>query len=351
MKILFVDFKSSENYDFQYMSSYSLGGTESTVLRVARELAKDHEVFISQINRKKTYHEQNIHFIQHDDGLLFRKAPPDRIIILRKQRLLNIYRNQYPDAKLFVWIHNFQKYESLGRRHLITKSGATMICVSRHHQKHTDNIMNGPLSWLSRVLSLQYKRVAITFIYNPVDELFSKNNSPVNRNKLLFFSTANKGLAMVVEHFNKLLVQAPNYQLYIAGSTPKQIRDTVTETKLIESDSVIMLGKIPKDEIINHLRQSFCLFYPQNIHPETFGLVYVEANCTGTPVLTHSFGSASEIINDEEQLVDARDSSSIIERLLKWKKHGRPEVSCQEKFRLPNIMKRWKKVLELNESP
>ena len=90
MKILFVDFKSSENYDFQYMSSYSLGGTESTVLRVARELAKDHEVFISQINRKKTYHEQNIHFIQHDDGLLFRKAPPDRIIILRKQRLLNI---------------------------------------------------------------------------------------------------------------------------------------------------------------------------------------------------------------------------------------------------------------------
>lgn len=348
MKILFVDFKSSENYDFQYMHSNSLGGTQSTVLRVARELAIEHEVYISQINRDTPYQEQGIHFIHHDDGLLFRESPPDRIIILRKQRLLKIYSNRYPDAKLFVWIHNFQKYEALGRRHLVTQSSAKIICVSHHHQKHTDNIMNGPLSWLVRAPAFQYGKVPITFIYNPVDEAFSKSESPVDRNKLLFFSTANKGLTMVVEHFGKLLQRAPDYRLYIAGSTLEQVRDTVTNTKLLKSNSVIVLGKIPREEIINHLHQSFCLFYPQNIHPETFGLVYIEANCTGTPVLAHPFGSAAEVVNDEEQLVDARDSSAVIERLLRWRENGRPVVSCQERFRLQGIVKRWKEVLELN---
>ncbi len=348
MKILFVDFKSSENYDFQYMHSNSLGGTESTVLRIARELATEHEVYISQINREKPYHEESIHFIHYNDGLLFKKSPPDRIIILRKQKLLKIYSNRYPDAKLFVWIHNFQKYEALGRRHLVTKSGAKIICVSRHLQEHTDKIMNGPVSWLSRIFTFQYQKAPITFIYNPVDEAFSKNNTPIDKNKLLFFSAAYKGLSMVVKHFSKLLQQDPSYRLYIAGSTSERIRNILKDNELDNSKSITILGKIPREEVITHLRQSFCLFYPQNIHPETFGMVFIEANCTGTPVLAHPFGSAVEIINDEEQLVDARDPSTIISRVLNWKENGRPVVSCQERFKLPGIMERWKEVLELN---
>ena len=83
------------------------------------------------------------------------------------------------------------------------------------------------------------------------------------------------------------------------------------------------------------------------MHPETFGRVYIEANCIGTPVLAHPFGSISEVVDNQDQLVDARDSTAVVNKLLDWQKNGRPYVTCKKEFQLDNIMKRWNEVLNL----
>ena len=347
MKILFVDAKSSENYDFNYMKSHSLGGTESTVLRIARELARDNEIYISQINRKERYLEHGITYIHSRDSLEQSEFVPDIIIILRKYKLLKNYSKKYPNAKMFVWAHNFQNYDILGRRHWIVKTGARVICVSRCHQEHINKILNGAVSWLVRLLTLQFKRVEIGYIYNAIDSEFTKNDGVVDENKLLFLSTANKGLNEVLSHFKALLDEAPEYKLYLAGTDRANLDGCVQDKSLIHSNSVVILGRIPKNKVIAHLRNSFCVFYPQYVHPETFGLIYVEANCVGTPVLAHSFGSTSEVIRNKEQLVDARDTKAVVNKLLEWKKYGRPEVSCDSRFLLANVVNQWKKMLDI----
>lgn len=347
MKILFVDYKSSENYDFRYMQANSLGGTESTVLKIARELAKEHDVYISQINRDQPYEEYGIKYIHHSEGVRLQGSAPDRVVILRKYKLINLYKNVYPKAKYFVWIHNFQRYEILSKRHLITRAKVKIICVSKHHMEHTNHILNGWASWISRIPTGHYKNVVITYIYNPIDEAFVAGDVQVYPTKLFFFSTVSKGLSQVLYHFKKLLEIAPDYRLYIAGSTIEQLNSINLDREILASDSVVMLGKITKKEIIGHLRDSFCVFYPQNIHPETFGLVYIEANCVGTPVLAHPFGAATEVISNKAQFVDAGKSSAVISKLLEWKKNGRPEVFCQDKFKLPGVIARWKEVLGL----
>lgn len=347
MKILFVDNKSSENYDFSYIQSNSLGGTESTVLKIARELAKEHQVTISQINRTTDHQEQGVRFIHRQQGLAESTAP-DKIIILRKYRLLTQYRTAYPNAQLFVWIHNFQKYESLTKRQIILNANAHIICVSKYHKQHTHKILNGWLSWVARLVTLKFKDVPTTTIYNPVDEAFTQSNVAVDPNKLFFFSTINKGLPQVLEHFQKLLQQAPDYTLYIAGATAQQLYSADLDKEMLNSASVVILGKIPKQALIDHLRSAFCVFYPQNIHPETFGLIYIEANCVGTPVLAHPFGAAAEILDDTDQLVDANNTSAVTGKLLSWKKNGRPRVNCQQRFQLPGIIARWKTLLGLH---
>ena len=347
MNILIVDNKSSENYDFNYMESHSLGGTESTVLRVARELAREHHVTISQINRTESVVEQGIHYIHRSEGLQQKNNVPDIIIILRKYRLVTDYHALYPQAKLFVWVHNFQHYDVLSRRHRIIKAGAKVICVSKCHQNYINKILNGSLSWLSRIFTLQFQKVPLTYIYNVIDSEFIKTDQAYDKNKLFFFSSPNKGLKEVLTHFGELIKKAPDYHLYIAGGEAEQMGQYDLDQKLLFSESVTLLGKIPKSEIIAHLRDSFCVFYPQHVHPETFGLIYIEANCVGTPVLAHSFGATDEVIGNKDQLVDATSSEAVVNKMLHWQQHGRPDVRCLEQFQLENVVKKWKETLGL----
>ena len=348
MNILFIDAKCSENYDFKYMESHSLGGTESTVLRLARELAREHKVYISQVNRTERYIENNISYIHSDESLSQDEFIPDIIIIIRKYKLLKDYSLVYPQAKMFVWSHNFSSYEILGRRHRIVNTKAQVICVSQCHQQHINKILNGYFSWVFRLLALKFKKIPVTYIYNTIDSNFTKYNGQIDSNKLLFLSSPNKGLKEVLQHFKSLHKQAPDYKLYIAGANKEQLEAHELDNDLLQSDSVVILGKIPKEEIVSHLQNSFCVFYPQHVHPETFGLIYVEANCVGTPVLAHSFGSTSEVIENQDQLVDARSSKAVIDKILKWRKNGRPEVSCNEKFQISNVTRKWKEILKLN---
>ncbi|MCK4710586.1 MAG: glycosyltransferase, partial [Gammaproteobacteria bacterium] len=161
-------------------------------------------------------------------------------------------------------------------------------------------------------------------------------------------STADKGLKQVLSHFKEVLKKAPDYKLYIAGTTPENLEKYDLDKNLLHSDSVVILGRVTKEEVITHLRDSFCVFYPQNVHPETFGRIYIEANCIGTPVLAHSFGSIKEVIDNQDQLINASNSEEVVNRILKWQKNGRPEVSCKKEFQLDNIMKHWKETLGLD---
>jgi len=348
MNILIVDAKSSENYDYKYIESHSIGGIETTVLGIARELAREHNVHLSQLNRTQRYIENGITYIHSNESLTQNEFVPDVVIILRKYRLLKDYSQAYPKAKMFVWAHNFQHYDILARRHWIVKTNAQVICISQCHRDYIDNILNGSFSWLFRLLKLKFKKIPITHIYYAVDSDFYHVDGSIDPNKLLFFSTADKGLKQVLGHFKEVLKKAPNYKLYIAGTKKEVLKKYDLDKSLLHSDSVVILGRLTKEEIIAHLRDSFCVFYPQNIHPETFGRIYIEANCIGTPVLAHPFGSISEVIDNQDQLVDARDSTAVVDKLLSWKKNGRPHVSCKKEFQLDSIMKKWKEVLKLN---
>ena len=350
MNILIVDAKSTENYDYKYIENNSIGGIETTVLGISRELAKNHKVYLSQLNRSERYEENGVTYIHSKYSLNQDEFIPDIVIILRKYRLLKNYSKAYPKAKFFVWAHNFQHYDILARRHWIIKTQAKVICISKCHRDYIDNIFNGPWSWLFRLFKLSFNKVPVAHIYYAVDKDFYPDQSiKIDHNKLLFLSTANKGLDMVLRHFKEVLKKAPDYKLYIAGTTTEGIEKYNLDRELLRSPSVKLIGRLNKFEVIKHLRDSFCVFYPQNTHPETFGRIYIEANCVGTPVLAHPFGSMCEVVDNTEQFVDAANSKAVVSKLLDWKENGRPHVECKKDFQIEHIMKRWSEVLGLDQ--
>ncbi|MCB1585949.1 MAG: glycosyltransferase, partial [Xanthomonadales bacterium] len=117
---------------------------------------------------------------------------------------------------------------------------------------------------------------------------------------------------------------------------------------LQENRNIIVLGSLPYPQMMQHVAESLCIFYPQNSFAETFGLIYAEANALGTPVLAHDIGSAREILHSNNNLIDATNSQQIINTLKSWQ-NDLPKVEYNENFNEKSIFQQWDAVFSKSE--
>ena len=88
-----------------------------------------------------------------------------------------------------------------------------------------------------------------------------------------------------------------------------ELKESVKELSL--SSHVEFLGNLPQVDIRNLLNSAKLLIHTSQY--ETFGLVAIEANSMGVPVLTTNNGSMQEIITNKENgyLVDGLDYQDV----------------------------------------
>ena len=124
------------------------------------------------------------------------------------------------------------------------------------------------------------------------------------------------------------------------------------------------------------VRSALCVFYPNFVLPETFGLVFAEASAVGTPVLTHDCGAASEVLADPRQLLPIAPAARRYERVARLlpdalrpmlaaraARRGifepyvarvrawltdRPRTAPDPRFRLAAVTERWRTLLRLD---
>lgn len=348
MRILFYDPLTAFPYDAELMKKRGIGGTESSVIRVAEGLSRSHEVAVAQRAREEpAVGNPRLRYVPLDFPTPFQASPPDWVVVLRKHRSVPKLRTRFPDAALALWIHNWQRAEVVIHRIGLAKSRCIVVAVSDAHRKATDRRINGVPAKLIGRLAGDGQPIPVQRIYNPVDIPTPAEEFPVDPDKLLFFSTANKGLDQVLRTFQKVRNAIPSMKLYIAGETLESLKNNPRYSDLLlEQPGVTLLGRLPQRELFAHIRESLCVFYPQNIHPETFGLVFAESNALGTPVLAHDFGAAGEVLCDRDQLVAANDTPAIIDRLRRWRNGERPSVYLREGLKLDAVVSEWQSLFE-----
>jgi hypothetical protein len=112
-------------------------------------------------------------------------------------------------------------------------------------------------------------------------------------------------------------------------------------------DGVIKLGQdLSHWDLLGHIGTSLCTFYPQTVFEETLGLVYVESNAMGTPVLAHDLGAAFEVLNDPRQIVNCGIVDNVVSTVLRWSAGERPTVGLNKTFKLTEVMKTWIKLID-----
>lgn len=350
--LLFWDPACARQYDSRSIVSEATGGTESSVVRIADALGAR----VVQHNRSQA------------SG---RYLPPGRVpgvtdvVVVRDPAALSTVQALYPDAHLHLWLHDQVNAGSTRGRRLLKMSAllrertVTVVCVS-------DSQRRGVEAALRRVPGGQ--RVRTRTIYNPIDEALVPDGSAWDPDKLVFFSSPNKGLHYTLDAFRGLRRQLPRLRLvvgnpgYKPGSAPAIA-------------GVSYLGALPQARIHAEVRTALCTFSPNFVLPETFGLVFAESIALGTPVLTHDCGAAAEVVADPAQVLavsrwqrayermlgpipprfrgaPSRWASSLglfdvyAERIRAWQAGARPRTGPDPRFRLATVAAQWRELLD-----
>lgn len=316
--ILFVDYACSKPYDLEVLKTQPLGGSEATTVRIAEGLQnKGHQVTVIQHNRaESSYIYKTVDWYPES---------ADIVVCIRSPKMIPLLKKMYPNAKHFFWTQDLPFDNLVNDLYLIRNQGFETIAVSAWHSNEIDKKTGGHYS--------PY------FIHNPVDDSLCCDYRPIDPNKFVFFSSPHKGLKYTFEMFRHVVAKYPETKLYYAN--PGYYPDAE-----IKHPNIVNIGQKSNPQILEFIRDAFCVFYPNIEYPETNGIIYEEANTLKIPVLCHDFGAAREVLtNPEEQLVDCSNPKYILERIEKWKENY-PSIGPGP-FALSYILSKWEEILGL----
>ena len=350
--VLFYDPLCRQPYDTQTLRRQATGGTEASVTRIADALG----AYVSQHNRT-------------EDAGHYRtpaRIPGiEQVVVVRESRALPMLRELYPRARFHLWVHDQLNPGSKRARRLATTApllrelGVRVICVSDTQRGRIE-------ATLERIGVAD--RVRAHTIYNPVEDSLAPDGSKVDPDKLIFFSSPNKGLAYTLDAFRALRRRIPALRLMVGNPAYKRGGAGAR-------DGVHYLGPQPQARIHEEVRGALCTFALNFVLPETFGLVYAESKALGTPVLTHDCGAAAEVVDDSRQVLPVQRSQRAYEalvhglpprwrvgparladrcglfevylgRITAWRDGERPQVGPDPRFRLSAVAAQWRTLLQ-----
>lgn len=328
-QILFIDAVCPDAYDANSLKEGGLGGTESTVIRIAEALSQLQEFDVAVLQHNKAVASKPNKVLY--DSLLkidsYRKV--HAVVCIRSHFMMPFLRDKFPDATLVLWLHDLMDNNSdfAISAPILQDVDVKVLGVSDFHKSNIIDCIK------SRTDPL--KSPVVDYIYNPVDDSYVPDDTPRNENKLVFLSSPHKGLKQVLGMFKFVNRTYPKYKLYIANPG-------YYDLNLEEQPNVEVLGKLPHDEVMRHLRESAFLFYPNTDYRtrETFGLVLAEANAVGTPVIAHHHGAAPEVIDDKKQVFDCMQIKNIVDTIT-YHNVNKPKIALNQKFRLSEVIKKW----------
>jgi glycosyltransferase involved in cell wall biosynthesis len=349
-RVVFLDTVSPLPYDTRSFGARAVQGTEASVMRIADAL----NACVMQHNRTTAW--ERYLPVQP-------RAAVEQVVVIRESRALAQARVLFPNAQLHLWLHDkLRPGSKRGRRlrrsaELLRAANVSIICVSDTHRRDVQNTLH----WAG------IDGLSVCTRYNPLDATLQVDGSPYDDRQLVFFSSPNKGLAFALDAFGALRRAIPELRLLVGNPGYKS-------HALAALPGVEFLGPQPQAVMHAQVRRSLCTFQPNFRIPETFGLVYAESNALGTPVLTHDFGAAAEVLGDARQLLPVKGAyryyeavvgglqprwrrlparladgvglfDAYIERVRDWRNGARPVVRADPRFALRAVAAQWRELL------
>jgi len=308
------------SYDGDTLNKRGLGGSESAVILLARELAKknfDVTVFnncIDTNSNEGTF--DNVKYFDHTrldfpHDFKFDVVISSRTVIpfLPEQLYGQFTRfkpKRYASIKKFaklkaMWMHDtFSMYgDHLLEDMLIHKDLDEIFTLSDFHTSYVTNCAHGN----KRMFEVIKKHVFMTRngIVKYKDDIDIKAKDPF---LCVFNAALSKGMVPLVENiWERIKKEIPQAKLKVIGGFYKfknnepdiqeiKYRKLIADEKYKKLD-VEFTGIIKQSEIADIMSQASFMLFPC-VFPETFGISTLESIAYNTPLITNRFGALEE---------------------------------------------------------
>jgi len=317
MKILQISFHTSP---FGSVGKFDSGGLNIYVQQTSKLLSKNHEVTVVTGETAENFKENNLEFISLN---LFEKdlSVDDKEIHLQEFRKK---LDEFIDLKSFDLIHAHYWLSGLIAKQvaeefkipLIYTSHSLGIFLEGYNKERVDcekmvmtssDFVTASSEFENVLISENYKinKNKIKQITPGVDrEVFSPNPSIKRENIFLSIGRIQpqKGQLDVLKFLNNFRKIESNFKCFFIGGPSgksgdeylEELKKSIEELDLVSH--VEFLDNLSQSKIKEFLNRSKLLLHTSKF--ETFGLVAIEANSMGVPVLTTNRGSLVEIIED-----------------------------------------------------
>ena len=340
MKILQISFHTSP---FGSVGKFDSGGLNIYVQQTAKLLSNKHNVTVVTAEKAESFKENNLEFVSLN---LFEKD----LSVEDKEIHLQDFRkklDEIVDLKSFDIIHAHYWLSGLVAKQiaeefkipLIYTSHSLGIFLEGYNNERVDcekivmtesDFVTASSEFENVLISENYKidKNKIKHIPPGVDrEIFSINPSIKRENIFLSIGRIQpqKGQLEVLNFLNNFRKIESNFKCYFIGGPSgksgdeylEELRKSIKEADL--GSHVEFLDSLPQTKIKELLNRSKLLLHTSKF--ETFGLVAIEANSMGVPVLTTNKGSLVEIIENNkngflsENLVESSVNNFVMDLL------------------------------------
>ena len=356
MNILQIAFHTSP---FNEVGKNDGGGMSIYVQQISRHLSDNHNVTVVTGEKAESFKDNNLEFISLN---IFES----NLNVEDKEVYLQEFKNKLEESlnlKSFDVIHAHYWLSGLIAKEISNEFDIPFVFTSHslgvfldgYNKERVDcekivmtssNIVTASSEFENMLIADTYKveENKIKKVTPGVDkEIFSPDPSVKKENIFLSIGRIQeqKGQLQTLEFLNNFKKIENDFKcIFVGGPSGKYGEEYLLELKRTVKDfnldkHVEFLDNLPQTKIIELLNKSKLLIHTSQF--ETFGLVAIEANTMGVPVLTINNGSLMEIIENNkngylsENLID-KDVNNFVSNLINEdKKFEEVSLSCIEK--------------------
>ena len=364
MNILQLAFHTSP---FSIVGKNDGGGMSVYVQQISKYLSENHNVTVVTGEKADSFTEKNLEFISLD---IFESElnVEDKEIYLQefKNKLVDsLDLNSFDVIHAHYWLSGLVAKEISNELNIpfIFTSHSLGIFLDGYNKERVDcekivmtstNLVTASSVFETMLIADTYKidENKIKKITPGVDrKIFIPDLSVEKENIILSIGRIQeqKGQLQTIEFLNNFKKIQNDFKCYfVGGPSGKHGNEYLHELKQTIKDfnldkHVEFLGDLPQTEIIELFKKAKLLIHTSKF--ETFGLVAIEANTMGVPVLTTNNGSLMEIIENNkngylsENLIDSNVNNFVNNLFNNVTKYEEIHLSCIEKSKKYDWMK------------
>jgi len=335
MRIVFAPIPAGKPWNDTTLEKEALGGSETCVAYLARELAKrDHRVVVVSHGEEGIFND--VHYVHVNNLGNVLGQPIDVLVISRWKEALDFHA-PLTKAKVF-WSHDWvPAYDVVP---VLDKADAVVALSQVHGQLFA--IVNNMIQREDRECP------PIFVMPDGIDlSLFTPDDLPERHlNRLLWTSNPARGLAVAGEWFQRFRAQRPELEFHVYGRAAVYGWGPEMEYAYMPRDrtNVFIHDPLPKAELARELMSAGLFFQPTH-WPETFGIAYMEAQAAGTPIIATPTSSLPEIVRGGILTFDFEEAFERMMDPMTWLRYSGRGREFALNFGWDTIAEQWEGML------